>query len=83
METTESVCFHCGEPIAEGSSLFILRNGREMPVCCAGCQAVAELIFGSGLGRYYQFRQQLGRKAEEDFRKEIAAWQGCDERESL
>jgi Cu2+-exporting ATPase len=44
---------------------------------------VAELIFATGLGRYYQFRQELGRKAEEDVQRGIAAWQGCDDREEL
>ncbi len=83
MEKAESTCFHCGEPIPEGISLFVLRDEQERPVCCSGCQAVAELIFGSGLGRYYQFRQDLGRKAEEDLQKDLEAWRGCDDRESL
>lgn len=83
METTEKGCFHCGEPIPEGTSLYVRRDGQEKPVCCSGCQAVAELIFNSGLGRYYQFRQDLGRKAEENLRQELQAWQGCDDRESL
>ncbi len=83
MEITENVCFHCGEPIPEGTSLYVQRDGRRRPVCCSGCQAVAELIFSSGLGRYYQFRQDLGRKAGENFREELEAWKGCDNRESL
>jgi Cu2+-exporting ATPase len=83
METTDNSCFHCGEPIPAGTSLFIRRDGGQKPVCCAGCQAVAEFIHRSGLGRYYQFRQELGRKAEEDLTATIAAWQGCDARESL
>ena len=81
--TTDNACFHCGEPIPAGTSLFVLREGQQKPVCCAGCQAVAELIFRSGLGRYYQFRQELGRKAEEDVRADISAWQSCDDREPL
>jgi len=83
MEHTEGACFHCGEPIPEGVSLFVIRDGHERPVCCVGCRAVAELIFSSGLGRYYQFRQDLGRKAEEDIQSDIEAWRGCDERETL
>ena len=83
MESTENGCFHCGEPIPDGTSLYLLRDGQKKAVCCSGCQAVAELIFASGLGRYYQFRQDLGRKAEEDFQNDIAAWRGCDDRESL
>jgi len=83
MENTENACFHCGEPIPEGTSLFVVRDGQRRAVCCAGCQAVAELIFSSGLGRYYQFRQELGRKAAEDLSTELSAWQSCDDRESL
>jgi len=80
---TERSCFHCGEPVPPGVELHVLRDGQPRAVCCAGCQAVAELIFRSGLGRYYQFRQELGRKAEADVAGEIAAWEGCDNRESL
>jgi Cu2+-exporting ATPase len=83
MENAEAACFHCGEPIPAGTSLCVVRDGQQYPVCCAGCQAVAELIFSSGLGRYYQFRQELGRKAEQDMAGEIQAWEGCDARESL
>ena len=83
MGTTDTTCFHCGEPIPAGVSLFVERDGEHKAVCCSGCQAVAELIFRSGLGRYYRFRQELGRKAEEDTAEEIRAWQSCDARESL
>ena len=83
METTDQRCFHCGEPIPQGTDLTVTVDGDARPVCCAGCQAVAQLIFGTGLGRYYQFRQELGRKAGEDFDRAVEAWQGCDARESL
>ena len=71
MESSDNACFHCGEPIPAGVTLTISRDGEEKPVCCAGCQAVADLIFSSGLGRYYQFRQELGRKAEEDLQENL------------
>ena len=83
MGSTENACFHCGEPSPDGVGLSVAVDGRERPMCCAGCQAVTQLIFGSGLGRYYQFRQELGRKAGEDMAREAEAWRGCDERESL
>jgi len=83
MESTENACFHCGEPIPADVKLFVLRDGQEKAVCCSGCQAVAQLIFGTGLGRYYQFRQELGRTAEEDSKQIVAAWQGCDSRQAL
>jgi Cu2+-exporting ATPase len=83
MERTENACFHCGEPIPGDVRLFVERDGEQRAVCCSGCQAVAELIFATGLGRYYQFRQELGRKAEQDSEGLLAAWQGCDSREAL
>ena len=76
-------CFHCGEPVPPAVSLYVERNGERKPVCCAGCQAVAELIFRAGLGRYYQFREEVARTAEKDLAGAIDAWESCDERESL
>ncbi|WP_129644543.1 heavy metal translocating P-type ATPase [Peristeroidobacter agariperforans] len=50
-----SVCFHCGEPL-RGSTLTARIEQRDQPVCCSGCQAVAELIAGTGLGDFYRYR---------------------------
>jgi Cu2+-exporting ATPase len=83
MVSAELSCFHCGEPIPSGIDLAVVRDGQSLPVCCAGCQAVAELIQGAGFGRYYQFRQSLARKAEDDVAALTVAWQGCDARESM
>jgi Cu2+-exporting ATPase len=49
------LCFHCSEPLA-GSKITARINGRDEPVCCHGCRAVAELIADAGLGDYYRFR---------------------------
>ena len=50
-----SICFHCGEPL-RGSTLVARVEQRDEPVCCSGCQAVAELIAGTGLGDFYRYR---------------------------
>lgn len=50
-----SLCFHCGEPL-RGSALVARIEQRDEPVCCSGCQAVAELIAGTGLGDFYRYR---------------------------
>jgi len=63
--------------------LFVERDGERRPVCCAGCQGVAELIFRAGLGRYYQFRQEVARKAEDGETAELDAWKRCDGREAM
>jgi Cu2+-exporting ATPase len=52
-------------------------------MCCAGCLAVAELIFGSGLDRYYRFRQGISRRASDDLQREHAAWASGDLNRSL
>lgn len=53
-ETTQQprICFHCREPLAR-SKLVAHIGERTEPVCCAGCQAVAEMIATSGLAEYY------------------------------
>jgi Cu2+-exporting ATPase len=48
-------CFHCHEPLA-GSTLHAQLGTVTEPVCCVGCQAVAELVAGSGLQDFYQRR---------------------------
>lgn len=50
-----NTCFHCGEPL-RGSTLVARVEQRDEPVCCSGCQAVAELIAGTGLGDFYRYR---------------------------
>jgi Cu2+-exporting ATPase len=58
-------------------------EGQKQPVCCSGCEAVANLILQSGQSRYYQFRTETAIKpAEEDAGIETT-WQRYDERHSL
>ncbi|MCK7492833.1 MAG: heavy metal translocating P-type ATPase metal-binding domain-containing protein [Comamonadaceae bacterium] len=54
-------CFHCGEPIPRGLVIHARIAGRDEPVCCHGCKAVAEFITGAGLGDYYRYRDTLER----------------------
>ncbi len=55
-QRASAACFHCGEPLLN-SSLVARIAGREEPVCCAGCLAVAELIAGVGFSDYYAYRE--------------------------
>jgi len=58
-------------------------DGEPQPVCCAGCEAVANLILQSGQSSYYKFRTAKAfRPAEEDAGL-AEAWQRYDERQSL
>jgi len=57
----DASCFHCGEPMPAGALLRARIAGVDQPVCCIGCQAVAEAIAGAGLDAYYDRRSTPGR----------------------
>jgi len=65
MTATGAPCFHCGEPIPRGLVLHARVAGRDEPVCCHGCKAVAEFITGAGLGDYYRYRDTASSRADE------------------
>ncbi|MFO1319814.1 MAG: heavy metal translocating P-type ATPase [Burkholderiales bacterium] len=52
------VCFHCGLPVLEPDRFVAVVDGRSRQFCCAGCQAVAETILGSGLAAFYRSRSE-------------------------
>jgi len=58
-------CFHCGEALPTGTPLFATVSGVEQPMCCRGCQAVAQLISDASLEEFYRFRDQPGPRPEE------------------
>lgn len=60
-----SPCFHCGDPIPRGLVIHARIAGRDEPVCCHGCKAVAEFITGAGLGDYYRYRDAEAARADE------------------
>ena len=67
MTENSRLCFHCGEPVPSACNLTVETEGQLQPVCCSGCEAVANLILQSGQSRYYQFRTESAIKpAEED-----------------
>jgi len=55
----ESTCYHCGLPIPADLHLAVEIDGQSRPMCCAGCQAVAQAIVGNGLTDYYRHRDAL------------------------
>ncbi|WP_421261272.1 heavy metal translocating P-type ATPase [Aeromonas jandaei] len=57
-------CFHCGEPIPANSGYSLEIKGIVRPMCCPGCQAVAETIMECGLASYYDHRTAPGIKGE-------------------
>ena len=55
---TEQDCFHCSLPVPKNSSYLVKIDGKEQPMCCPGCQAVAKAIVDGGLTSFYQHRTE-------------------------
>ena len=53
-------CFHCGLPVAPGSSWEVSIDALPRPMCCPGCAAVAQGIVDAGCGSYYTSRTAFG-----------------------
>ncbi|ACX96696.1 heavy metal translocating P-type ATPase [Halothiobacillus neapolitanus] len=58
--TEEEVCFHCGLPVPPGSTFHSHVLGEDRPMCCPGCQAVADAIVENGMEDYYRHRTEPG-----------------------
>ena len=52
-------CYHCGQDVPAGTDLGVRVEGEVRPMCCLGCQAVAQAIVDNGLGDYYRNRDAL------------------------
>nr|WP_086940106.1 heavy metal translocating P-type ATPase [Thaumasiovibrio occultus] len=57
-------CYHCGESIPADIDLVVTIFEQEQPMCCLGCQAVAQTIVDSGLTSYYEFRTEKAAKTD-------------------
>ena len=55
---TPTPCYHCGLPVPAGSTWHAEVLGENRPLCCPGCQAVAEAIVAGGLEHYYKHRSE-------------------------
>ncbi|MBT8127693.1 MAG: cadmium-translocating P-type ATPase [Gammaproteobacteria bacterium] len=64
-EHAEPSCFHCGLPVPRGLDLSVEINGKPQPMCCHGCEAVAQAIVDSGMESYYNYRTENAAKARE------------------
>ena len=56
-------------------------DGKERPMCCAGCEAVAEAIVASGLTGFYRHRSEKSPQARElvpDFLRQIQIYDNPD-----
>ena len=51
-------CFHCGEPVPDtlqGAWSVTIEN-QSQPMCCIGCQSIAQAIVNAGAEAYYRQR---------------------------
>jgi len=83
MSENTRICFHCGEPVPHNCDLKVEAQGHTQPVCCRGCEAVANLICQSGQSRYYQFRTENAIKPADEDTEIKDSWKRYDERHSL
>ncbi len=60
-----AACFHCGLPLGVQTWKVVV-DGAARNTCCLGCQAVAGLIAGQGLGSYYRNRSAFAPTAAGD-----------------
>jgi Cu2+-exporting ATPase len=64
-ENAGTRCFHCGQPVPSGINFSVAIDGAQRPMCCKGCEAVAEAIVTGGLTDYYRFRTSNSLTARE------------------
>lgn len=50
-------CYHCDNPIPQGSAFFVQIGESQQQVCSSNCQHTAEWIAKHGLSDYYRLRQ--------------------------
>ncbi len=72
-----ATCFHCGLPVPTGAGFGVLVDGARQPMCCRGCEAVAQAIVDGGLADYYRHRTAAaptGRELVPAFLREAAVY---------
>src|ERR1035437_3356763 len=55
----QTECYHCGLPLPRDVHFATTIDGVERVLCCARCQAVAQIIVDHGLISYYRHRSAL------------------------
>ncbi|WP_394173303.1 heavy metal translocating P-type ATPase [Thalassotalea litorea] len=74
-------CYHCGEIVPAGLELTVNIFGNDEPMCCIGCQAVAEAIVDNNLDDYYRFRTEKGNKVNADIPEQLQVNQFVDDQD--
>jgi len=55
-------CFHCGLPVPKGAAYSVEIDNKKQPMCCTGCQAVAQTIVDNNLTDFYKHRTEKSNK---------------------
>ncbi|MEO2265772.1 heavy metal translocating P-type ATPase [Pseudoalteromonas sp. YIC-656] len=71
-------CFHCLEPVPTGFNEVVEFNNNAQPVCCIGCQAVAETIIAQGMSDYYKYRTESAGKVQQLVPEQLALIKSYD-----
>ncbi|MDH5425285.1 MAG: heavy metal translocating P-type ATPase [Gammaproteobacteria bacterium] len=64
-ENKQQSCFHCGLPVPEGTRYLVEIDKLMRPMCCPGCEAVANAIVENNLTSFYKHRTDNSRTAGE------------------
>lgn len=76
-EPTLRHCFHCGLPVPKATDITVKIFGKYQPMCCYGCQAVAQSIVNSGMDDFYKYRTEKPKRPEEvvpEFLQQLKAY---------
>lgn len=72
----KTVCFHCGLDVIE-TGFGVVLEGERKPMCCAGCEAVAQAIVDAGMSHYYDFREgetATGKELVPEFLQQLSVY---------
>ncbi|MCL2161712.1 MAG: heavy metal translocating P-type ATPase [Betaproteobacteria bacterium] len=71
MPSIDPACYHCGLPVPREASHVVAVDGRQRSMCCAGCEAAAQLIVDNGLTDYYRRRDAMPERRPEAIPAEL------------
>lgn len=79
--SAKATCFHCGLDTPEGINLSVIIDNQKCPMCCVGCQAIAQTIVNAGRADFYQQRDTFSETREDitpEFVKQLHAYDHPD-----
>jgi Cu2+-exporting ATPase len=76
-------CFHCGLPVPKGASYSVEINKKHEPMCCIGCQSVAQAIVENNLTDFYTHRTKNSNKPADLIPKELFVYDNEDLQKSF